>query len=324
MNYVNSRFIFICLFLLCFGTSRVQAAEIHEAAREGKLDVVKRLLEQKRNLVDEPDMDYKATPLYWACLNNQAVIVEMLIDKGAKVNAMADDGNTPLHYASTMEIAELLIESGADVNARVNKTPHRLKPPYIVLGVDWTPLQRASYEGRRDVVAILIEKGGTMNPKTQDGRSPLYLAVQGNHKKVVELLLNKGADVNMKNNDGSSSLHWPENLEITRLLLEKGAGINVRDNDGATPLHMAARIGKTNIIEILIQKGADVKVRSKNGDTPLHETALNFNSDAAEYLISKGAEVNARNSKGETTFGIANRKSAKEFATVLQKHGGQE
>ena len=59
----------------------------------------------------------------WTPLHSVATkeIAELLIAKGADVNAKKDDGEIPLHYAafvSHKEIVELLIAKGADVNAK--------------------------------------------------------------------------------------------------------------------------------------------------------------------------------------------------------------
>ena len=57
--------------------------------------------------------------------------VELLIAKGAGVNAKTEVGVTPLHSAATKEIAELLIAAGADVNAKAQD--------------DYTPLDFATH-----------------------------------------------------------------------------------------------------------------------------------------------------------------------------------
>ena len=61
-----------------------------------------------------------------AALSGQKEIVELLIAKGADVNAMRFDG-TPLHLAiGHKEIIKILIAKGADVNSKskaFNQTP---------------------------------------------------------------------------------------------------------------------------------------------------------------------------------------------------------
>jgi ankyrin repeat protein len=64
--------------------------------------------------------------LFTAAYYGHKEIVELLISKGADVNAKTDKGgSTPLHTADNKEIAELLIAEGADVNAKNDggKTP---------------------------------------------------------------------------------------------------------------------------------------------------------------------------------------------------------
>lgn len=60
------------------------------------------------------------TPLHGAAMNGRREVVELLIAKGAEINAKAKDGDTPLHdasYEGKVGVAELLIARGADVNA---------------------------------------------------------------------------------------------------------------------------------------------------------------------------------------------------------------
>ena len=61
-----------------------------------------------------------STPLHFATFKGHKEIAELLIAKGADLNAKDKKGRTPLFGAAQdgqKEIAELLIAKGADVNA---------------------------------------------------------------------------------------------------------------------------------------------------------------------------------------------------------------
>ena len=89
------------------------------------------------------------TPLHKAAYEGYREIVELLIAKGADVNAKTKYGTTPLHTASDSgykEIAELLIAKGADVNAQG-----------ITGG---TPLDSAVGEDHTETADLLRKHGG--------------------------------------------------------------------------------------------------------------------------------------------------------------------
>ncbi len=80
-------------------------------------------------------------------------VVELLIDKGADVNAKGKYGGTPLHSAAFFgqtEIVELLIAKGADLNAKIESAG-------ILKG--YTPLDVAE-EFNLPVLADLLRKHG--------------------------------------------------------------------------------------------------------------------------------------------------------------------
>ena len=59
-----------------------------------------------------------ADPIHEAAANGDLAGVQAELDKGVNVNVKGGwDDRTPLHFATTKEIAELLIAKGADVNA---------------------------------------------------------------------------------------------------------------------------------------------------------------------------------------------------------------
>jgi len=64
------------------------------------------------------------------------------------------DGQTPLHFASTVEVAEFLLENGAEIDAR--DVDHESTPAQYMLRVE----QKRHYpQDRQDVARYLVERG---------------------------------------------------------------------------------------------------------------------------------------------------------------------
>ncbi len=70
------------------------------------------------------------------------------------VHARGGDGQTPLHFASTVQVAEFLLENGADMNAR--DVDHESTPAQYMLRVE----QKRHYpKDRQDVARYLVARG---------------------------------------------------------------------------------------------------------------------------------------------------------------------
>jgi hypothetical protein len=71
-----------------------------------------------RNVKDE---EYGTTPLHWACLKGyMELVIELVDDWDAHIDAKDNDGWTPLHCSSSsghLEIAQELVSAGADIRA---------------------------------------------------------------------------------------------------------------------------------------------------------------------------------------------------------------
>jgi len=87
------------------------------AARDGDIETLKSLLEDK-TLDLEQRNQYGDTALILAALNNQVEAVRLLLDHGAKIDAIGSFGNTALISASRKESAELLVERGANLKIK--------------------------------------------------------------------------------------------------------------------------------------------------------------------------------------------------------------
>ena len=91
---------------------------------------------------------------------------------------------TALHQAASydnVELADFLLENGAEVNWGT--------------GNNITPLSLAAIKGNVAMTRWLIENGAVIEAAVEPtGKTPLHVAVQGEHIEVVRVLLEAGAD----------------------------------------------------------------------------------------------------------------------------------
>ena len=68
---------------------------------------------------------------------------------------------------------------------------------------DWTPLQKACYNGHANVARALLDKDATVDLARDDTAStPLYLTCYSGHVDAARLMLEKGAEVDQADNNG--------------------------------------------------------------------------------------------------------------------------
>ena len=78
---------------------------------------------KKITIIDIPT-EYGITPLHIACINGSKNAVDLLLDLGANINAVDNDGNNCLHYAvnsKNQNLLKKLLVRGADKNIRNKK-----------------------------------------------------------------------------------------------------------------------------------------------------------------------------------------------------------
>ena len=89
---------------------------------------------------------------------------------------------------------DMLIKLGVDVNAKDESED------------DITALMKASKEGLKEVVELLVANGADVNAKNNWKNSALIFASSYGYKEIVEVLVNNGALVNQKGEDDNTAL----------------------------------------------------------------------------------------------------------------------
>jgi len=81
-------------------------------------------------------------------------LTELVASDREAVHARGGDGQTPLHFASTVEVAKFLLDNGAEIDAR--DVDHESTPAQYMLRVD----QKRHYPSdRQDVARYLVSRG---------------------------------------------------------------------------------------------------------------------------------------------------------------------
>ena len=168
-------------FLICIGGAAALAGPLHDAARAGDVAQARIHIEAGADLnaIGEDG----ETPLTTAVLGGHEELAVLLIDRGAGIEARNSGGFTPLHaaaYSNAVGLAERLIDLGIDIGDRTNKA-----------GVP--PLNVAAEQGHAEIAKLLIDRGADVEAHDANGYTALTRAIWRGHADVVAVLQAAGA-----------------------------------------------------------------------------------------------------------------------------------
>lgn len=189
---------------------------IHVAARYSTCDVVKFFMDRQAK-VDAVIHDKEGhsssngmQPLHIAAsreeMDEALEVAELLIRKGAAVNAVTEEGETPLHLSRHAAMTKLLLDHGAKIDA-------------ISTGMlKQQPIHRLALHGDTESIRLLLDCGadpnalnGSITPET-----PLDIAVFFNRRRdTVDLLLERGAKPTQRT---LAAAERSKNREMIRLI----------------------------------------------------------------------------------------------------------
>ena len=156
------------------------------------------------------------------------------------------------------------------------------------------------------VVHSLLQRGfdpNTIDPNKFHG---LYLALREPSPKVAQVLLKAPQiDVNHLTEQGESPLMmavFKGQIELTQQLIKQGADVN---KTGWTPLHYAATAGNTQLVKMLLENYAYIDAESPNKTTPLMMAAHYGTPGAVKLLLEEGADVSLKNDLGLSAIDFA-------------------
>jgi ankyrin repeat protein len=342
------------------------------AAEVGNTEMLKVLLEAGAN-ADSPNPEGQTALLAVARTGNVEA-AELLLNHGATVDAKEKwGGQTALMWASARrhpKMMQLLISKGADVNAAsINRDYQRHiqaegRPKSLDSG-GLTPLLYAARENCIACVDVLLKNKVDIDLADPDSVSPLLVAIMNANWDLAKKLIEAGADVNQwdiygesplltvidlrsRIDGGRASIDQPnttKGIEILELLLERGADPNMQlffkpanargdvYTRGVTPLIRAAVNADLEVTKLLLEHGADATISTADRQTPIHAVLAGRAPEPQAVELIKvlqkaGADVNVvalinhpEEIRGGTALHYAVRKRQKDVIKLLASFG---
>jgi ankyrin repeat protein len=241
--------------------------------------------------------------------------LERLIAKNpALVHARGGDGQTPLHFASTVPIAEFLLDHGAEMDAR--DIDHESTPAQYMIrdrqeiarllvhrgcqtdifmpaALGDLALARRHLDAHPDSIRARVNNqsfpmrtpraGGTIyNWSLGWHVAPHDVAKNFGHDDVFQLLMDRSsADVKLL------VFCWRGDEPAVRALLAENpsAAAQLRTNSPSDVAN-AARNNNTDAVRLMLAAGLPVDARGQHGGTPLHWAAWHGNAAMARIILA--------------------------------------
>lgn len=148
--------------------------------------------------------------------------INTLIQKGADVNKLSEEGLTPLAQAMILQYSIF-----AEMSAAAFKNKTEINEVHYLQKTEKTILP---------VLELLLRSGADINGLSTAG-TPLHIAASGSSPVILYYLLDKGADPNIRDTEGNTPLFSAANankIQNIEILLKFGAHPEIRNKDGRT------------------------------------------------------------------------------------------
>jgi ankyrin repeat protein len=228
-----------------------------------------------------------------------------------RVHEKGGDGQTPLHFASTIEIAEYLLSQGADINAR--DVDHESTPAQYML------------EDRQDIARYLVSRGCATDILMAAALGDEHLARQhlDQNANCIHMRVSEEFFPMIGGKSGGTIYQWTLGWHVSahqvakkfghegifNLLMERsplplklitacwlgdeslvnglrGDGIEFSALEQRQVAH-AARNNETKSLRLMVSLGMPITVRGQHNATPLHWAAWHGNVEMLREILRR-------------------------------------
>ncbi|KAL8303271.1 hypothetical protein RB600_006944 [Gaeumannomyces tritici] len=282
------------------------------AAWNHNLSVVRLLLDREA----DPNVKTRSgTPLIVAVKSRNQPdeiqdLVQLLVENGANVNAVDEEGGSALRHAaewSTLDILPLLLRQGAD--AGIVDRDGRTFVHYLC--------SRTEGEQCLDALVEYLPPG-LLDLPDNNGYTPFLRAVSCDQVPMAKKLLMHNVNALAVTRDGQNALQLAARygpLGLIELLLKTAVKVNMANGEDGTALTTAChrRYCRAPVLSLLLEAGVNPNISSPEG-RPIH-IVCNWTStqgsssydysdqlESIRLLVNHGADVNSTSRTGRSLY----------------------
>lgn len=244
------------------------------------------------------------------------VMIRLLLDFGANVNAVDRQGRTAFMHPEVMAIADrsialllALLPKSVDIN--------------IQDGYGNTALMYAAIGSYVDCVRTLLSRGANVNLTNHHGLTAFELLAQhcsGNSKAIGDVasaLLEGGATTRYENEKIRGGNPYSETTLSLRQELARHS-VKYEPAVSEDKKLLDAAIGdRPTLAEAALKHGADANVKSVYGDTPLMLASVRGNCQIVKLLLKHGADTGVADEDGKTALTMAQERGHQDVVELL-------
>ncbi|WP_414542068.1 ankyrin repeat domain-containing protein [Nostoc sp. CCY0012] len=262
---------------------KYQTTVLGLAVQSGNLDKIKFILDAGADINYQTSSGYDV--LIYAMYGrdiakdeNLIAIINLLIQRGAKLNGVTSYGESALRVASNkgrFDAVKILLAAGAD--------PEQL---------EWTELMSAIAFGSLADVQVLLDAGAELSDIDYWERTPWLLSLQVGDLAKVKLLLSSGVNCNDCGRCKKAALMYVienNHVELLKWLIDEGFDIEATNEFGTTPLMVAVECNNVECVKILLEAGAKPGRKDNCNSTAIN---LASNIQIVRMLLDAGEDLN--------------------------------